>query len=236
MEKQATPLVGVGLYTVAEASKLTGTPARTIRRWARGYSYRRNEKERKQPPVWRADLEPIRGQQPLTFLDLMEARFIRSFREYGVSWPAIREAARRAQEMYEDRHAFTRHRFRTDGKAIFQQIEEEGHVKLFDLNRETWVFREMVEPSLYAGVEFHAEQMARWYPVESRSIVIDPALAFGRPILAKEGVSTEIIAAEVAANDNDEDAIARWYKIPARAVRAAVEYEASLRPDKRLAA
>jgi uncharacterized protein (DUF433 family) len=55
----------------------------------------------------------------------------------------------------------------------------------------------------------------------------------GRPIL--EGVSTEIIAAEVAANNNDEDAIARCYEIPGCAVRAALEYEASLRADKRLA-
>ena len=34
--------IGHGVYSVAEAARLTGVPASTIRRWTRGYSYPRN--------------------------------------------------------------------------------------------------------------------------------------------------------------------------------------------------
>ena len=50
----------------------------------------------------------------------------------------------------------------------------------------------------------------------------------GRPVLTREGVPTDVLAAAVKANDNDVDAVVRWYSIPRRAVQAAVEFETRL--------
>jgi Phage integrase family len=62
---------------------------------------------------------------------------------------------------------------------------------LVDLRRRQNVFHRIVEPSLH-DLEFEADALARWFPLgRSRgSIVIDPARAFGRPIVSSGGVPT----------------------------------------------
>ena len=74
--------IGHGVYSVAEAARLTGVPASTIRRWTRGYSYTRNGSRYKLPPVF-ASTEA--GESSiLRFVDLIEVRALRGFREKGV--------------------------------------------------------------------------------------------------------------------------------------------------------
>lgn len=229
MHGEMKSMVGIGVYTVAEAARLTATATATVRRWMLGYRYRRRGEARARPPLWQPDIEPFDGRVTLSFLDLMEVRFIRAFRQHGVSWPAIRRAAEIACDLFQDAHPFTRRRFRTDGARIFQQIEDGGRVRLFDLNRQSWVFNEIVAPSLYAGIEFSGEHMTRWFPIEgSSAIVIDPAIAFGRPTIAEQGVPTDTIAAAVRAHDGDYAEVARWYDLPVRAVKAAVKFEQRL--------
>ncbi|MBM3547771.1 MAG: DUF433 domain-containing protein [Alphaproteobacteria bacterium] len=230
MTEAAASLIGVGIYTVAEASALTGVPTRTIRRWSRGYQYSSGETQRVSPPVWTRDLPDIGGRTALTFLDMMEARFIRAFREHNVSWQAIREAARIACELFQEpHHPFTRGRFRTDGRRIFRRIENEGSVRLFDLNLKHWVFANIVEPSLYRDVSFEDDQVAKWFPLfPSKAIVIDPVVAFGRPVTAREGVPTDVLAASVKANGGSVEHVARWYGVASTTVRAAVRLESQM--------
>lgn len=165
MAKTEASLVGIGLYTVPEAAAIAGVPAPSIRRWMRGYSYRYRGQERRSSALWEPDIAQIDGMRPLSFLDMMEARFVQAFRKAHVSWSAIREAASLARDIFNDRHPFTSLRFQTDGNRIFAQIEEKGQIKLFDMNRRAWVFRSIVAPSLYKGVEFEHDQPARWYPL-----------------------------------------------------------------------
>jgi uncharacterized protein (DUF433 family) len=229
MDAVSNSLVGLGVYSVAEAAQLTGASPAAVRRWMFGYHYRYKDAERSQPAVWKADIDPVGGQITLSFLDLMEVRFIRAFRQHGVSWKTIREAARVACDIVHDVHPFARRKFRTDGIRIFQEVRERGKAKLLDLNRKSWVFHEIIGPSLFEGIEYEGDTMARWFPVSgSRAIVVDPAILFGRPVLTREGVPTDVLAAAVKANDNDVDAVVRWYSIPRRAVQAAVEFETRL--------
>jgi len=220
-------LIGVGLYSASEAAALTGVPVASIRRWLQGYKYRRNGILRECAPVWAGDVLKINGQLSLSFLDMMEARFIRYFRIHHISWQAIHEAACLACDMFKDSHPFTRGRFRTDGKRIFHQVEDSGKVKLFDMNRHSWVFNEIIESYLYADVELFDDQVYRWFPIfPDREIIIDPNIAFGRPILREEGIPTDVIAAAFSANDSDVSAISRWYKIKPKSIKAAVSFEA----------
>ena len=73
--------IGHGVYSVAEAARLTGVPASTIRRWTRGYSYTRNGFRHELPPVF-ASTEAEEG-PILRFVDLIEVRALRGFREKG---------------------------------------------------------------------------------------------------------------------------------------------------------
>jgi uncharacterized protein (DUF433 family) len=222
-------LIGIGLYTVAEASRLTRISPARLRRWLRGYTWRAAEGEATSAPVWRRQLPEIDGILGLGFLDLMEARFVAAFRAARVPWPVIRLCAERAREISGKDHPFSSQRFRTDGRTIFADvIDMADEDRLLDLARNQFAFTRVIEPSLYAGVEFSAEEMpARWWPMPARgNVVIDPARSFGQPIV-REGVPTAVLADAVEA-EGSVAKVARLFGLPQPSIRAAVRFEQQL--------
>ena len=229
--RRISDLVGVGLYTVREASRLSGADPRSIRRWLFGYSYTGNDKLRKEsPPLWSGDLAEREFDhiKALSFLDLMEIRMVKAFRKHGVSWQKIRQAAEYACKEYDQHHPFTMRKFRTDGKRIFAHIFEKTKPKMLDLNRKSYVMENIVAPSLFEGIKFEHEQAARWFPEwGNKKIVVDPKRSFGRPILFNEGVPTDIIAKAVKVEDSVVE-VAKWYDLNIASVRSAVLFEEKL--------
>ena len=175
--------------------------------------------------LWRGDIGRVGGVDQLSFLDMLESRVVAAFRRRGVTWPAIREAAERAREMYDSGHPFTVRKFLTDGRRIFSAMEESGTVRLFDLNRAQYAFHDIVAPSLFEGVEYANDRAVRWlHPAGHGRVVVDPARSFGRPVLAASGVPTDIVA-RAARVEEDEGRVAKIYRLTPRDVRAAVAFE-----------
>jgi uncharacterized protein (DUF433 family) len=226
----ADSLLGIGLYTVPEASRLIGIPQARLRRWLRGYTYAIGEGRAVSQPVWRSQLPEIDGSLSLGFLDLMEARFIDAFRKADVPWRVIRLCAERARELCRTDHPFSTQRFRTDGRTIFAEtIGQTGEPQLLDLVKSQFAFARVIGPSLYAGIEFSdGDVPLRWWPFGRRnSVVIDPARSFGQPIVSAGGVPTAVLADAVAAEGSIAK-VARLYQVPPQSVRAAVRFEQQL--------
>src|SRR5262249_12056532 len=151
-------LLGIGLYTVPEASQLTGIPQVRLRRWLRGYTYRTREARAVSEPVWQRQIPEIDGTLGFGFLDLMEARFVDAFRAASVPWLVIRPCAERAREITDADHPFSSRRFRTDGRSIFAEVvDQEGEKQLLDLAENQLAFGRVIGPGLYAGVEFSVD-------------------------------------------------------------------------------
>ena len=90
---------GSGLYTIAEAARLTGISPGRVRRWMRGYTFVRGNEPRTSPPVIRGQYAlNEQGSIALSFMDLMEVRFVDAFLKKGVRWPTLRKAHDRAKE------------------------------------------------------------------------------------------------------------------------------------------
>lgn len=222
-------LYGKGIYSVPEASRLTGVSAQRLIRWLKGYDYKYKNRIRRSSAVWERELPIVDGRVALSFRDLIEVRFINAFLERGVSWPVIRKAADRAAEFLGSTHPFSTHGFLTDGRSIFADLasEEDGEPVLLDLARSQYAFKKVLEKSLYEGLEFDVDQdaVARWWPLGfKRNVVLDPDRSFGQPIISKCNIPTRILANAVRA-DESIDAIAKWYNIPRRYVVDAVEFE-----------
>lgn len=223
-------LTGIGLYTFHEAALLTRIPLRDLRRWLDGYSYR----DQKHAPVsvaplWETEFadDALDG---VSFHDLLEVRFVHAFRKHGVSLRTIRLASERARELFQTDYPFTSRQFRTDGRTIFASaIEETGETVLLDLVKQQYAFRKIIEPSLYAGIEFDQDDVAtRWYPTpRSKAIVLDPAIAFGKPVVTNGSVRTSILH-EAFMVERNKDVVAKLYEVPVSAVNAAVAFEESL--------
>ena len=221
-------LVGKGLYTVPEASRLTGVPANTFRRWVFGYIRRRGGERVDYPPLTAPDIGKIEGQYIVGFRDLLEVRVVHAFRKAGVSWHIIRLAAKNTQTNDRPSHPFLSKRFRTDGHTIFlETAEEAGDPKLIDLARNQRAFHSVIAPSLFKQIVFGAdEEPLLWYPAwPKKTIVIDPSRAFGRPLAGD--VPADILASMVRI-EKFIDSAARWFDVPKEAVEAAVDWHERL--------
>lgn len=222
-------LIGLGLYTFPEAARLTGIPTGTLRRWLTGYTSGRGAKRRSQPPLWTPELHDA-DLEGLGFQDLLEVRFIQHFRALGISLQTIRIAARNARQIFDSSHPFTCKRFQTDGRDIFAEaITESGEAELLDLKRRQYVIQRVVQPSLRASIEYDKEQAVRWYPmVRSRSVMLDPTIAFGKPVVADVGLRTDILYDAWCSEGRNAVRVAVLYEVSTRAVQAAVRFEKHL--------
>jgi uncharacterized protein (DUF433 family) len=214
-------LVGIGLYTPAEASALIGVPAGKLSRWLKGHRVEGKPYER----LWRPMVELEDGTIALGFRDLMEARVADAFISRGLSPQKVRRAIELARELTGEERPLSTARFRTDGRTVFlQMLAEDGADRLIDLFKRQYEFREVVEPSL-KNIDFEAGLPARWWPNgKAAGIVVDPKRAFGQPIEAKSAVPASILAAAADAEGSVEAAARVWAVSPA-AIRRALAFQ-----------
>jgi len=218
-----------GIYTVRDAARLTDVSTGRIRRWLRGYRYRSRKKAYSSPPLWQGQWQPIDHNLALGFLDLIEVRFVDAFLKAGISWSTLRQARKRAQEMFKVSHPFCTNRFVTDGREIFVELHREtGEPSLLDIVRRQQVFAQIIKPFL-KELEFAADSgLVRWWPLgEKRFVVLDPTRNFGRPIVGRHGVPTEVLANAVKAAGSVAE-VAHWYEVPEPEIQDAVEFEQRL--------
>lgn len=230
MVDSAYHLIGKGVYSLPEASRLTGIPAKRIRRWLEGYSYRARGRKYSSPAVFAPATGRSLGELTLTFADMIEVRFLDAFIEAGVTWRTVRLAAIAAKELLGRSHPFSSKHFMTDGKNILAQIAgPNGLDELFDLVKSQYEFVKVVRPLLFRQLDFNEFESAhRWWPMgKNRMVVLDPLRSFGAPIVSDVGVPTAILAAAARAERSQATA-ALYYDVPVRAVRDAVAFEKRL--------
>jgi uncharacterized protein (DUF433 family) len=219
---------GVGSYTAPEAARLIDTPSRNVNRWMQGYTYRRNNSERKIPPLWESQLSMVDDHLEIGFRDLIELRFVKAFVDAGVGLLAIRNCLAYARECVKDERPFSTRRFQTDGRTIFlESIRRSDESQLLDLKKRQYVFRQVIERT-FKDLDIEDDAVARWRPFHGKkSIVIDPNRSFGQPIAAEYGVPTVVLADAVEA-EGSVDRVARLYEVTPSVVRDAVQFQNTL--------
>jgi len=228
MHRVPDTLIGIGLYTPAEAGKLVQISPAKINRWLRGH----HVKSQQYDPLWTPQVDLGEQGIILGFRDLMEIRVASAFIEQGLSAQKVRQAIQLARELIKDERPLSTSRFQTDGRSVFLQVVEgDGQTKFIDLFKSQYAFHEILKRSL-RNIEYDAEGVpARWWVFgKTRSIVVDPARSFGRPIEAETSVPAEVLAAAAEAEGSVE-AAARAWDVPVRAIKRAVAFidEMSLR-------
>lgn len=229
LKQDTSQFLGVGIYSVPEASRLTGVAHARIRRWVKGYKWSSENGEQASPPVWDKQLPEIDGQLALGFLDLVEIRVVDALLQKGVTWTAIRRAQMHGQRLFSSDHPFASGRFRTDGRTVFTHaVDGTGEQALLDLAESQFAFRRFLDPYLM-DIEFDKDDhAARWWPLGAkRRIVLDPARSFGQPIVSRFGVPTAILA-NAARAEGSVEAVMGWYGVDRRSVLDAIDFEKKL--------
>lgn len=217
-------LVGVGLYTPAEAARLLRIPANKIVRWLRGHEASGRWYER----LWQPQVQLGDGRVYLGFRDLMELRTAHAFMEAGVSAIMIRRAIVEAQKYINEERPLSTTKFRTDGRSIFLEVaDESGDTKLLDLFKRHYAFKRIIEASL-KGVDFEGIAPVRWWRASrAQKILLDPERSFGQPIESESGIPTAALAAAAQAEGSPE-AAARVWQVPPQAILRAIRFETEL--------
>lgn len=228
-------LIGVGLYTPAEAGRLLRVPPSRVSRWLRGHTIG----NRFYPPLWEPEISLDDERVFLGFRDLMEARVADAFIRAGVSAIKVRAAILVAREVIGQDHPLSTNRFRTDGREIFLHVIQEDddgekREQLLNLFRRQYEFNGVLDPILKT-VDFGEDgNPLVWWPRGRRlNVIVDPARSFGQPIDAISSVPTAVLAA-AAAQEGGIKAAARAYDVNETSVRHAVEFESLM--EQRLAA
>jgi len=223
-------LVGRGIYSFPRASQLTGIPTQNLRRWAMGRPSSANSASAS--PLVHMDLPQIGEEAALSFLNLVELKLLGEFRRLDLPLQYLRRVVEVLRDSYDFEHPLACKRLATDGQAIFAEVDESGEFACIEIagRRPNHVVMEDVVRPFFQDIEFyHDSDLARrWFPLgPSGGIVLDPAQAFGEPILTEHGLPTDMLASLVAAGDSPT-MVADWYEVPVEAVEKAVAFETSV--------
>ena len=224
-----------GFYTVAEAAKLIEVGSQNrIRNWLKGYA------AREVGPLITRDFKPIDQIQELSFLDLLEVRFVEFFREQNVKIPTLRRALITARNVFGHEKPFAlNHQYHViDGgrdilvdEVLKPSAQKEGDRRLWSLVTRQHEMADVIIEAIQRGVTFDPQtRLAQtWRPrSEFPGVLIDPRIAYGQPFV-EPGIPTEILFSSWSAEDEDTQAVAEWFEADIEDVEEAIAFEKALR-------
>ncbi|MBC5765084.1 DUF433 domain-containing protein [Ramlibacter albus] len=227
--------IGRGLYSLGEAASLIGVRRAQLKRWLYGYDFAHTYAGRKKTyhsePLWHpAYVDEPTKERTIGFADLLEARIVNEFVKHGVHPLVVRRCLEKAREIFKTDYPLTSTRFCTDGRTIYAEaLADIREHELLDLRSSQFAFRDVIKPSLYAGIEYRDGHASRWFPLQrSRSVVIDPDVQFGKPVTTLSQVPTGALYACYLAERKSRSAAAKTFDVSPSEVDAAVRFETSL--------
>lgn len=203
-------------YTMADAARYLRLPVGTLRSWVKGRSYPRAVDEGFFPPL--LTLPDDSGY--LSFVNLIEAHVLRALRvNHNVRIADVRTAIKCAEKQLGINHLLISPELRASGGKLF--LDTYSELICLSLSGQMAIRQTFDE---------HLDRIdwdpLRLFPflgdsVSDRTVVIDPRLAFGRPVTAKRKISTHVIVDRLNAGETAEY-LAEDYDIDVSDIKAAV--------------
>ena len=222
-------------YTTLEASHHLRLPENTIRAWSFGRTFRAANGGRRShtpPLIAVASAE----QHLLSFFNLLELHVIRGLRrDHDLRMRRIRTAVDTLGRLFPTAHPLLDRRMETDGVRLFLHDFSD----LVDLTGHGQLAIPAVFQAHLRRIEYDADDLAsRFFPFtrpllvkdsapdQPRSIIIDPRIAFGRPVVAGTRIPTAELKERWEAGDSIEH-IAADYDANAQAIEEALRWESA---------
>ena len=212
-------------YGLAEAARYLKLPSATLRAWTFGRQYPTTQGEGRFHPL----IRPASKEPPLlSFSNLIEAHVLRALRtDHGVSVKEVRAAVRFAEHTLNIDRLLLRQELRADAGRIF--LDRYG--ELINLSASGQLAMRQVLDAHLKRVTWNGEFPNRLYPFVMADapdahmpIAIDPTISFGRPVVARRGISTAAIVGRIDAGESVAD-IAADYELGQEDIEHAVLYE-----------
>jgi len=215
----------VAAYGLTEAAAYLKIASSTLRSWVAGRAY----PKRKGAGLF-LPLITIPQEHPpqLSFNNLVEAYVLRALRtQHGASIEAVRKAIAFATQSYKVERLLLSQELRTDaGELLLDKYGE-----LVNLTRSGQLAMKKILEAHLRRVEWDQTDLpTRFYPLttsdtreDRKLIVIDARRSFGRPIVARRGISTAAIVDRIDAGESIAD-IAADYDLRREEIEEAIVY------------
>lgn len=214
-------------YPASEAAYILNLPPATVKAWSFGQTRRDDGCVRFKAVIRAADPR----NKLLSFANLCELHVLAAIRRvHRVSLPKVRDSVEYLRsQLGADRPLIDR-QFKTNGIDLF--VEQAS--KLLNVSRQGQeALRGEFELAL-ARIERDSQgNPIKLFPYsrtsdhtadQPKSVVIDPRLSFGRPVLTRSAVPTEVIFDRFQAGDSLED-MALDYNVDEKEIEEALRFE-----------
>ena len=217
MKPSANKIMETPIYGLSEAAQYLRVPLNTLRYWVHGGGT--------VPPLVRlAKSEPSR----LSFTNLLECHMLSSMRGiYEVKIPRVRKALISLAKYVRHEHPLVEQAFQTDRRDLF--IEHLGRV--MNLSKDQQILIPGVMEYYLERIERDPKGLFKFYPFvmertqnEPKLILINPAVGFGKPVIAGTGISTVVVASRFNARESIGD-LASEYGVAQRQIEEAIRWE-----------
>jgi uncharacterized protein (DUF433 family) len=217
-------------YSIPEAAHYLGLPASTLRAWFIGQRYTHSGKRHQ----FHAVIKPADpDEHSLSFSNLVEAYVLTAIRrKHKIGLPTIRKGLDYLTRRLGSKRPLLEEQFATRGAELFVErlgqiinLSKNGQVEMADLIR---AYLERVERDA-KGVPIKLFPFMRSQPPreQPRSVVIDPRVSFGRPVIAGTAIPTAVLAEQFKAGDA-VPVLAKEYGATEEAVWDAIRCELDL--------
>ena len=223
MEFKGDQILGKGVYSIAEAARLTRLRTPRVREWFRG----RESASRIFVPVFQSDYPVFHEEYAISFLDLIELNIGGKLREAGISLQKLRINYRELRKEFGG-HPFCTRQIYVGGKQIFTRgLNDEDRGSVIEAISKQMYFDKIILPFLERVDYDESTKLAtRWRIADM--VVIDPAIRFGKPVVEQTGIRTAVLRNTYYANGEDATFVAGWLGVEERHVMAAVKFENDL--------
>ncbi len=219
----------VPAYSIAEAAHYLSIPGTTIRSWVCGREFQaKSGSRRSQAVIVPADARNLQ----LSFVNLLELHVLGAIRrEHRVRLSNVRAAVKYLKTKFESKHPMVDEEMWTNGVDLFAKRVGEL-VNLWKAGQ--LAMRETIELYLERIERNEDGLITKLYPFTRSTtltadapklVVIDPRLAFGRPVIAGTRVPTSDVFERFKAGDSPNQ-LAREYGRAPEEIFEAIRYEA----------
>lgn len=213
---------GTGYYSLSEVARYASIHPNTLRAWF----------FHPEAPRFRERSARLHKKYALTFMDLIEAIYVRKLRkQYNISMCEIRKAIRTYEKECGNKNLFAHPKYRTivDGKVIC--IKKENDLMALSHEPGQMIDYTIVEDFIENLVFDENDNIQRYIAYTDKekrdAVIISPTYSMGEPVLEKSGYSVDAICNAVEV-EGDIKLAADAYDIPAYSVKMALDYSKTL--------
>lgn len=218
-------------YGLYESAHLLKIPAVTLKSWIKGRHYPTQHGRKKFEPLIQ---RPDDGLSLLSFINLVEAHVLDAIRyKHKIPLKNVRTAIEHLRERYHSKYPLAEYSFQQDGVDLFIEMADQ----ILNVSKQGQIaMREVVcaylkrisrNPqgaaiALYPYLERHPQQVE-----ETKLVLIDPRISFGKPILVGVGVPTSVVSDRYDAGETVAE-LAEDYGCEKEEIQKAIKYEHAL--------